>query len=84
MDGYIFKYAYQKQINSNMRDYPEKPATNLFQRDYGYREVSEILRWEWSTTFNQWGALVVFPDGRKVFTWPKKSFNYAEWAANRE
>lgn len=53
-------------------NYPNKPDTNLFQRDYGYYPVSEILKWEWSTTFNQWGARVKFPDGKEIFTWPKK------------
>lgn len=38
---------------------------------YGYETPEEIIRWEWSSTFGRWGALVRFKDGTQVFTYPK-------------
>jgi hypothetical protein len=50
---------------------PPIPRTTLFQRTYSYRPVREIVYWDWDTTFGRWGAVVVFPDGVRLWTWPK-------------
>lgn len=51
---------------------PPKPVNAThFQRNYGY-EPASIVEWDWSETFGQWGAVVVFADGCRMFTWPKR------------
>jgi hypothetical protein len=51
---------------------PPKPVNAThFQRHYGY-EPATIISWDWSTTFGQWGALVEFADGSRMFTYPKR------------
>lgn len=54
-----------------LTSYPPKPeGATHFQRDYGYQPAT-VIRWEWSTTFDRWCALVKFEDGSECFTWPK-------------
>jgi hypothetical protein len=51
---------------------PPKPvnATEFF-TGYGYKPVQEVVAWEWSTTFGRWGAVVIFPDGLRCYTYPR-------------
>lgn len=59
------------QVAESPLDYPPKPenATH-FQRHYSY-EPATVLKWEWSTTFGRWGALVRFADGAEIYTYPR-------------
>jgi len=60
-----------KQAEANKaRSYPEKPKADLWQRDYGY-QPAEVIKWDFSTTFGRWGALVRFADGFECYTFPK-------------
>ena len=57
-----------------MKDaYGPIPAAKRFQhhRGYGYFKPAQIHGWQWSTTFNRWGAMVTFEDGWKGLTWPE-------------
>ena len=55
------------------RSLPSIPAATEFLRDFEYAPVREIVYWDWSHDFSKWGAVVVFPDGRRVWTWPRPS-----------
>jgi len=44
-----------------------------FQRDYGYEKPEKIIRWDWSYTFSKWVALVIFKDGARSYSYPKRS-----------
>lgn len=40
-------------------------------KHYGYSVPQSIDKWEWSYTFNKWGAFVTQADGTKVYTYPE-------------
>lgn len=67
IDGYATKDGYRNT------DYPPIPASNAFQGPdgYAYTEPASVEGYDWSVTFGRWGAFVVWPDGRRMFTWPK-------------
>jgi hypothetical protein len=52
--------------------YPPKPEnpTGKFQIDYSYEKPVAFHRWQWSNTFNRWGAFVTFANGWHGFTFP--------------
>ena len=55
-----------------MKQHPPIPYNvKEFQHHYGYEEPVTIHRWEWSTTFSRWSALVTFKDGWHGFSYPK-------------
>ena len=51
--------------------YPPIPDSELFFTGWGYEKPAIVHGWDWSTTFNKWGALVTFDNGTRVFTYPK-------------
>lgn len=67
-----------QDAGQTLTSYPPKPeGATHFQRDYGYQPAT-VIRWEWSTTFGRWCALVKFEDGSECFTWPKPYPKIAE------
>ena len=72
----------KKEINDAMSDSLFRSAygadweriqdSKLFLHGYGYEKPTTIHGYEWSSTFNQWGALVTFSDGWHGFTYPKR------------
>ena len=42
-----------------------------FQKDYGYEVPTEVIRWQWSDTFNRASALVRFSDNTECWTYPQ-------------
>lgn len=55
-----------------MYSYPAIPENaEFFQNENGSVSKPVIIhKWEWSTGFNRWGALVTFESGWRGFTWP--------------
>jgi hypothetical protein len=55
-----------------MNERPNRPKQNQpFQRGYGYEIPRRFIRWEWSVSFNRWGAVVEFDDDMPIYTWPQ-------------
>ena len=48
------------------------PAATEFWTGYAYATPTRIIGYDWSDTFGQWGAVVEFADGQRMWTWPKK------------
>ena len=38
---------------------------------YGYDTPKSIDKWEWSVTFNKWGAFVTQNNGQTIYTYPE-------------
>ena len=55
-----------------MKEFPPIPidATH-FLKDYAYEIPTQIETWQWSYTFGCWGAIVVFADGKRCYTYPQ-------------
>lgn len=53
-----------------------------FQGRRGFEIPESVERWEFSTTFGRWGAVVIFSDGTRLFTYPRA--DYAREHAARE
>lgn len=70
--GSLWCYVNGEKIRLTECDtYPDKPKTDLFQSASGGFERAEVIKWQWSNTFNRWGAVVRFNDGTELYTWPK-------------
>lgn len=67
MENYIQRETFNAKRDS--LSYPEIPDYTEFFTGYGYEKPETIHGFQWSTTFNQWGALVTFKSGQRVFTW---------------
>ena len=57
-------------------DYPALPNTTgkffgLNGKHYSYSHPKHLIKWEWSNTFNRWGAYVVQDDGTTIYTYPE-------------
>lgn len=54
--------------------YPPIPvdAALFLTKRYSYEKPTIIHKWDWSTTFGCWSALVTFADGEYTWTYPKK------------
>src|SRR3990172_9697453 len=50
---------------------PVTESSKLFQHGHGYEVPEKVHKWEWSTTFGRWSALVTFADGWHGWTYPK-------------
>lgn len=61
---------------------PPIPPPGRFLHAYGYETPTEILGYDWGTTFGRWGAYVTFADGWSGFTYPEivspPRFDYAD------
>lgn len=69
MNYYVNRDEFNAKRDS--RSYPEIPESELFFTGYGYEKPAIVHGWSWSNTFDQWGALVTFNNGQKVYTYPK-------------
>ena len=54
-----------------MTELPPIPAAELFFTGWTYEKPAQVHAWEFSYTFNRWGAVVTFNNGRRVYTYPK-------------
>lgn len=65
-------YAVDPKSGLRNTDYPPIPDASQFQHhaSYRYETPKAVHGWQWSTTFNRWGAIVEFADGWKGLTWP--------------
>lgn len=52
-------------------DWDRLESATEFQQAYHYERPVAFHGWNWSTTFQRWGALVTFADGWHGFTYPK-------------
>lgn len=57
-------------------EYPPIPShTGKFYgingNDYGYSFPESVEKWEFSITFNRWGAFVKHNGGKTIYTWPE-------------
>lgn len=69
MNNYFQRDEFNAKRDS--ASYPEIPEAEIFFTGWGYEKPAIVHGWAWSTTFNRWGALVTFDNGRKVYTYPK-------------
>jgi hypothetical protein len=60
-----------REVIEGRNEWGPIPATDEFLHPRrGYEKPDVVRGWEWSTTFGQWGAFVMFNDWHG-FTWPK-------------